>query len=74
MVSGLTMEEARELLGALQGVVFSASSDDVRCPRCGGTATVRKGHDRDGGQRWLCYECGRTFNAKTVQRLRRRRR
>ena len=36
------------------------------CPRCGGTHLVRKGHDRDGSQRWACRSCGRTLSRKTM--------
>jgi len=35
------------------------------CPRCGCAHVVGKGHDADGGRRWLCRGCGRTFRAST---------
>lgn len=38
-----------------------ATDDGVACPRCGSLDVVRKGHDRDGTQRWLCKDCHRTF-------------
>lgn len=37
------------------------SPDTVACPRCGSVVVVRKGHDHDGSQRWLCRDCSRTF-------------
>lgn len=38
-----------------------ATDDGVACPRCGSLDVVRKGHDHDGTQRWLCKDCHRTF-------------
>lgn len=37
------------------------TDDGVACPRCGSLDVVRKGHDHDGTQRWLCKDCHRTF-------------
>lgn len=37
------------------------TDDEPACPRCGSLDAVRKGHDRDGAQRWLCKDCHRTF-------------
>ena len=37
-------------------------TDAVACPRCDSVTVVRKGHDHDGVQRWLCRDCGRTFS------------
>lgn len=71
MVESLTPEEARELIEALYEPAFAES---VECPRCGGRWVMRKGRDRDGTQRWLCYECNRTFNGHTVMRLARKQR
>lgn len=36
-------------------------NDEAVCPRCGSLDVVRKGHDHDGAQRWLCKDCHRTF-------------
>lgn len=36
------------------------SPDNPSCPRCGGTHVIRNGH-KDGRQRWVCRECGRSF-------------
>lgn len=33
----------------------------MACPSCGNVSVVRKGHDRDGIQRWMCKGCRRTF-------------
>ena len=43
-----------------------AGGEPDACPRCGGTHLVRKGHDRDGSQRWACRSCGRTLSRKTM--------
>ena len=39
------------------------------CPRCGCPIFVKKGHDKDGKQRWLCKGCGQTFCASTLSLL-----
>jgi transposase-like protein len=31
------------------------------CPICGGTHIVRNGHRKDGTQRYVCRECGKSF-------------
>ena len=43
-----------------------ADREPDACPRCGGTHLVRKGHDRDGSQRWARGSCGRTLSRKTM--------
>ena len=43
----------------------SGPAGPSRCPRCGSPSFVRKGRDRDGGQRWLCRGRARTFSART---------
>ncbi len=40
----------------------TADPTNPRCPRCGHTATVRKGHS-EGRQRWSCGGCQRSFGA-----------
>ena len=60
-----------ELVAALRAAIFEEMShapegEPARCPRCGHAHVVSKGHDRDGGRRWLCRGCGRTFSAKTA--------
>ncbi len=52
------------LLEAMSGELAPSGEPD-RCPRCGCAHVVRKGRDADGGQRWLCRGCGRTFRAST---------
>ena len=59
-----------ELVAALKAAIFEEmaarpAGDPSRCPRCGHAHVVSKGRDRDGGRRWLCRGCGRTFSAKT---------
>ena len=68
----LTLAEKRELVAELKGAIAeelasraSGPADPSRCPRCGSPSLVRKGRDHDGGQRWLCRGCARTFSART---------
>ena len=70
-MEGLSLEEKRELIDATKAAVArelgQAAGDAApeACPWCGSSSFIRKGHDRDGSQRWLCRECGRTFSAKS---------
>lgn len=43
----------------------SADYEVKCCPRCGCVEIVRKGHAKDGSQRYLCHGCGRTFGIRT---------
>lgn len=67
-VSELSVEGKRALAAELRRMVAEelAPEHDGACPRCGCAAVVRKGHGRDGSQRWLCRGCGRTFCARTM--------
>lgn len=68
-------DEARTMADALRRALlraeFDAAQDDGHavpacCPRCGCVGgVVRRGHDRDGAQRWYCKDCGRSFGRKT---------
>ena len=69
----LGVEERRRLIDLLRAQVFAelgrsgdADREPDACPRCGGTHLVRKGHDRDGSQRWARGSCGRTLSRKTM--------
>lgn len=69
-VAKLSREEKMELLEAVRNALAEELSGGARdaprtCPRCGCEAFVRRGRDADGGQRWLCRGCARTFSAKT---------
>ena len=59
----LGVDERRRLIGLLRAQVLAelgkAGGEPDACPRCGGTHLVRKGHDRDGSQRWSRRSCGR---------------
>ena len=70
LASQLTLEEKRELVRELRAAIAGelaarAEADPAACPRCGCPAFVRKGRGRDGGQRWLCRGCARTFSARS---------
>ena len=68
-LDGMDTLERRRAIESLREVIYEdaylrsrpASADGAACPRCGSATAVRKGRDRDGVQRWLCRECGRTF-------------
>ena len=67
---GLPQELKEELVDALRAAILedacaARDGEPDRCPRCGHGHVVSKGHDRDGGRRWLCRGCGRTFVAST---------
>ena len=66
----LGVDERRRLIGLLRAQVLAelgkAGGEPDACPRCGGTRLVRKGHDRDGSQRWARGSCGRTLSRKTM--------
>lgn len=57
---------ALEALLAVMGADAAGDGGDAPCcPRCGCPHVVRRGHDADGAQRWLCRGCGRTFRGTT---------
>lgn len=39
--------------------------EGIRCPRCGGSDTVKKGRTGKGAQRYRCRDCERIFNDLT---------
>ena len=61
------LEELRSvMLDAMYRMERESADSEVKCcPRCGCVEIVRKGHARDGSQRWLCHGCGRTFGVRT---------
>lgn len=67
----LTLEEKRGLVAELKAAIAEELSSQAgpgepeRCPHCGCPTFVRKGRGRDGGQRWLCRGCARTFSARS---------
>lgn len=70
-IQELTLGDKRRLIEATKAAVarelgFGAGDAPAACPRCGSADFVRKGHGRDGSQRWLCRGCGRTFSRKTM--------
>ena len=74
MAEQLTHAEKVELIGQLREWIAEelagpGAGEPDRCPRCECPTFVRKGRDADGGQRWLCRGCGRTFSAKTLALL-----
>ncbi|MEW6218757.1 MAG: Insertion element protein [Thermodesulfobacteriota bacterium] len=44
------------------GAAGGAASELPACPRCGGGAVYRYGHDRHGTRRCRCQVCGRQFS------------
>ena len=56
------IESVRDVIRAAMFEDSSGSDHGVQCcPRCGSVAIVKKGKSRNGGQRYLCRDCGRTF-------------
>ena len=73
-LGSLTLEEKRAVEEAARVAVArelgaQGAGAPESCPRCGCPSFVRKGHGRDGSQRWLCRGCGSTFSAKTMSLL-----
>ena len=72
-MEGLSPEEKRKPIDATKAAaareLAHAAGDAApgACPWCGSSSFIRKGHNRDGSQRWLCRECGRTFSAKSSE-------
>ena len=70
-MEGLSLGEKRELIDATKAAVarelgrMAGDAAPEACPWCGSSSFIRKGRNRDGSQRWLCRECGRTFPAKS---------
>lgn len=69
-VSEMSHVEKTRLLGELKAAIAEelasgGAGEPGACPRCGSPDFVRKGHGRDGSQRWLCRRCSRTFSAAT---------
>ena len=67
----LTLEEKRVVVRAAKDAVarelaLGGTEAPRACPRCGCARFVRRGHARDGPQRWLCKKCGRTFSHETT--------
>lgn len=66
----LSKSERRRALKTVRDIIRAAMFDDAvggdyeieRCPCCGSVAIVKKGKSRNGEQRYLCRDCGRTFS------------
>ena len=68
-ISQLSRAEKIEMLKALKAAIAEELAGPKEsfnaCPRCGCPEFVGKGRSADGGRRWLCKGCARTFSAKT---------
>lgn len=72
-LSRLSKSERRRAIESVRDIIRAAMFDDAagdgyemeRCPRCGSVAIVKKGRSGNGGQRYLCRGCGRTFSGST---------
>lgn len=70
MLSSLSKRERRDAVESLRKLIeqelFDLSCGDadsaIACPKCGSISFVKRGRDSHGRQRYLCHDCGRTFN------------
>lgn len=70
MLSALPKEERHNAVESLRRLIeqemfdLSCGNADsaIACPRCGSLSFVKRGRDAHGSQRYLCRDCGRTFN------------
>ena len=68
-LNGMGALERQQAIMELREVIYEdayaqsrpTSEDVTACPSCGSVSVVRKGHDRDGIQRWMCKDRHRTF-------------
>ncbi len=68
-MASLSKTERRRAIESVRDVIRAALFDDATgstyevecCPRCGSVAIVKKGKSKNGEQRHLCRNCGRTF-------------
>ena len=70
-MEGLSLGEKRELICATKAAAAREPGKQAdgatprSCPRCGSSSFIRKGHNADGSQRWLCKGCGRTSSSRS---------
>ena len=60
------LAQALKEMIATELMIARGGAAPTMCPHCGGEHIVKKGKDREGGQRCLCIQCGRTFGASTM--------
>ena len=71
MEPGKRAEALRSLKRMIDEELFNmalgeqADRPETACPRCGSRHVVKKGRDGDGGRRYLCRSCARTFTSRT---------
>lgn len=72
----LTADEYTRLMSELSGITVAPSTltsfvgenkftDGVVCPYCGKKHVRRNGHRKDGTQKYVCVDCGKSFTART---------
>jgi transposase-like protein len=69
-VDKLDYAQKVELLDALKRAIAEElakkDNDPDCCPHCGSPKFVKKGHGKDGRQRWLCRGCAQSFSARSA--------
>lgn len=72
IISKLNHKEKLELIALLRSAIAEelAAENPIEepryCPFCGCPKFTRKGHGRNGEQRYLCHGCARTFSARSL--------
>ena len=69
VVARMSNVERKMMIARLRELIadeLAGAATAERCPFCGCPERVRKGHGRDGSQRWLCKGCARTYSGRSM--------
>lgn len=65
LLSKLNGQSSAKVLSLTSFVSENKFTDGVVCPYCGKKHIVRNGHRKDGTQKYVCADCGKSFTART---------
>lgn len=65
LLSKLNGQSPTEATSLTSFVSENRFTDGVVCPYCGKKHIVRNGHRKDGTQKYVCTDCGKSFTART---------